>query len=127
MREEQISLLTEKKQELLAKENSNTEGLSNETKTAFRSSGVAHLLAVSGLHVGIIVAIFRKLLKKMKKHLWLKLIIICPLLLVYMYICNFAYSIIRASIMAIILLTILVMSGIKRLLIVVSMFCQHHE
>jgi hypothetical protein len=33
MREEQISLLTEKKQELLTKDNSNTEGLSNETKT----------------------------------------------------------------------------------------------
>lgn len=78
--------------------------LNSEQYDAYQLSGVAHLLAVSGLHVGIIVGLFRKIFKKLKKHLWVKLAVICPLLLIYMYICNFAYSIIRASIMATILL-----------------------
>jgi len=78
--------------------------LGSEQYSAYQLSGVAHLLAVSGLHVGIIVGLFRKLFKRMKKHLWIKLVVICPLLLIYMYLCNFAYSIIRASIMATILL-----------------------
>ena len=78
--------------------------LGSEQYSAYQLSGVAHLLAVSGLHSGIIVGLFRKLFKRMKKRLWIKLAVICPLLLIYMYFCNFAYSIIRASIMATILL-----------------------
>ena len=78
--------------------------LGEEQYSAYQLSGVAHLLAVSGLHVGIIVSIFRLLLKRIKKRLWIKLLVICPLLLIYAYVCNFAYSVIRASIMATILL-----------------------
>lgn len=39
----------------------NREGLSPETTNAFRSSGAAHILALSGLHLGIIYMIISKL------------------------------------------------------------------
>jgi len=80
--------------------------LSDGQYSAYKLSGVAHLLAVSGLHVGIIVGIFTKIFQKFKskKAKIIKLAVIAPFLLFYMYICNFAYSIIRATIMAIILL-----------------------
>ena len=73
-------------------------------KEAFKLAGVAHLLAVSGLHVGIIVAIFDWLCKKLKLNKWVKLVIIGSLLLFYMYICDFSASIVRASIMSIMLM-----------------------
>ncbi len=71
---------------------------------AYKSSGVAHLLAVSGLHVGLVVAIIYWLLKKLKIKGWWRVVIISPLLFIYAYLCGFSYSIIRASIMALVLM-----------------------
>lgn len=70
----------------------------------FRLSGVAHILAVSGLHVGIIVMALNFLLKPIKHKKWLKFAIISIFLLFYMYLCDFSISVIRASIMAVVLL-----------------------
>lgn len=61
---------------------------------SFRLSGVAHLLAVSGLHVGIIVSILSFSLKKVKG--WKKVLIIGLVLLFYMHICNYSVSVVRA-------------------------------
>lgn len=71
---------------------------------AFKLSGVAHLLAVSGLHVGIIVGFLYKILNLMKIKRWPRVIIIAIFLLIYMYTCGFAISIIRATIMSLVLL-----------------------
>jgi competence protein ComEC len=71
---------------------------------AYKSAGVAHLLAVSGLHVGLVVAILNWLMKKCKIKGWWRLGIIAPLLFGYAYLCGFSYSIIRASIMALVLM-----------------------
>ena len=70
----------------------------------FKLSGVAHLLAVSGLHVGIILGILTKLFAWRKRRRWYKLGIISFILLLYAYLCGFSISIVRASIMSIILL-----------------------
>jgi len=70
----------------------------------FKLSGVAHLLAVSGLHVGIIVGILNYIFKKCKIKKWYKFAIIAIFLLLYMHICGYSVSIIRASIMSLILL-----------------------
>ncbi len=70
----------------------------------FKLSGVAHLLAVSGLHVGIIVGILTKLFAWRKRRRWYKLGIISVILLLYAYLCSFSISIVRASLMSIILL-----------------------
>lgn len=78
--------------------------LSENQYSAYKLSGIAHLLAVSGLHVGIIVLVISKLLEIFKIKRWGKLCIIGVFLFFYTYICNFSISVIRASIMAIILM-----------------------
>lgn len=78
--------------------------LSDKQYSAYKMSGVAHLLAVSGLHVGIIVVILTFILNKLKANKWLKLVFIGVFLAIYTYLCGFALSIIRASIMALVLL-----------------------
>ena len=78
--------------------------LSDKQYNVYKLSGVAHLLAVSGLHVGIIVHILKKISNFHKKRRWWKCGIITAALLFYMYMCNYSISIVRASIMSIILL-----------------------
>lgn len=72
--------------------------------SAYKLSGVAHLLAVSGLHVGIITAVLLKLLDIFKVKRWWRFGIVGSFLLLYMSVCNFAVSIVRATIMAMILM-----------------------
>lgn len=70
---------------------------------AFSLSGTAHLLCVSGLHVGFLVAIlylFFNLIKLKKKYVF---IILSIFLLFYCYLCGFSPSVVRASIMSIVL------------------------
>lgn len=71
---------------------------------SFKLSGVAHLLAVSGLHVGIVVGLFNWLCDKLKFKKWLKISIIGVLLAFYVYLCDFSTSIVRAAVMAMVLL-----------------------
>ena len=71
---------------------------------SFQLSGVAHLLAVSGLHVGIITAVLYKLLDWCRVRRWPRFILVAIILLFYAYICNFSVSVVRASIMALVLL-----------------------
>lgn len=78
--------------------------LSDNQYSAYKLSGIAHLLAVSGLHVGIIVLVISKILNLIKIRKWGKLMVVSIFLLCYMYICNFSISVVRASIMAIVLL-----------------------
>jgi len=78
--------------------------LDDEYQNTFRLSGVAHLLAVSGLHVGIIVAALSFILKPLKHKKWLRFSIISSILIFYMYLCGFAMSVMRAVIMSIVLL-----------------------
>lgn len=70
----------------------------------FKLSGVAHLLAVSGLHVGILVGILIVLLKLFKAKPTIKLIVVSIVLLFYAYLCGFSVSVVRACIMSIIML-----------------------
>lgn len=80
------------------------EMLSSDVYSAYRLSGVAHLLAVSGLHVGIIVLILSFILKKCRAKDWVRLLVISIFLMLYLSLCNFTVSAIRASIMAIVLI-----------------------
>lgn len=79
--------------------------LSDNLYHSYKSAGVAHLLAVSGLHVGLIIAILYWILKKLKVKDIVRVIILGIILLVYAYLCNFSYSVVRACIMAIVLLS----------------------
>ena len=76
--------------------------LSNELKEAFRASGTSHILAVSGLHVGIIYLIILSIfsfLGKRGKRFVLKQILILLFLWGYVFITGMPVSVIRAAIM----------------------------
>lgn len=78
--------------------------LSDNQYNAYKTSGVAHLLAVSGLHVGIIAMIINFILRLVKIEGWWKFSIVAILLLLYTYICGFSNSILRATIMSLVLI-----------------------
>ena len=71
---------------------------------SFRGSGVAHILAVSGLHVSIILFILNFILKKCRANNVVRLIFSIILLLFYNYLCGFSVSVMRASLMSTLLL-----------------------
>ncbi len=77
-----------------------TEMLSDNQYLNYKLAGVAHLLAVSGLHVGIIVGILNFISKKLKIKPIFNFIFNLAFLLFYMYLCNFSVSVVRASIMS---------------------------
>ncbi len=70
----------------------------------YQDAGVAHLFAVSGMHIGIIVMVLVWILTRChvprRYHLW----IVVPPLLFYGYICGFTPSICRAIVMSVVLL-----------------------
>lgn len=78
--------------------------LNDDVYSVFKDSGIAHLLAVSGFHISVIVAFLSFVLNKLKTNKYLKISIIAVILFVYAYLCSFSVSVIRASIMALLLL-----------------------
>jgi len=76
--------------------------LSDKQYSAYKLSGVAHLLAVSGLHVGIIVKILSMAFNFKKSKKWWKVGIIATILMLYTHICGYSISVVRASIMSLI-------------------------
>lgn len=78
--------------------------LSSEYYQIFRQSGLAHILAVSGLHIGFLVAILLWITKKLKIKSKFRFWIVAFVLLVYNIICGFSPSVFRASIMSLCLM-----------------------
>lgn len=64
---------------------------------SMRLGGIAHVFAVSGLHVGVLYAFLSKLLSS--KSAKTKLAVIFPILVLYAYVCGFTPSIMRATAM----------------------------
>jgi competence protein ComEC len=78
------------------------DGLDNEVKDAYRSAGATHVLAVSGLHVGILsamIAFFLGFLKKHQKSKYLYLFLILSVLFGYAFLTGLSPSVLRASVM----------------------------
>lgn len=73
-----------------------------ELKTQFINSGVIHVLAVSGLHVGYILIIFIFLFGRL--NIYLRTILIAAGLLTFMLITGIPPSVFRATVMALIIL-----------------------
>ena len=79
--------------------------LGDDIYISYRLSGIAHLLAVSGLHVALIVGVIRAILSLFRvKNNWAKIVLISAFLLFYSYVCDFSSSVVRASIMSILAL-----------------------
>lgn len=71
-----------------------------EIKQAYSSAGATHILAVSGLHVGIVYLVLHYLLfflKKRKWQTWLKFILILLSLWTYTFITGLSPSVLRAA------------------------------
>ncbi|MBR4435850.1 MAG: ComEC/Rec2 family competence protein [Clostridia bacterium] len=76
--------------------------LTDERYAPFRASGTAHLLAISGFHVGIIAGVLIAALKRLKSGV--RTAIIAALLLFYCALTAFTPGVVRASIMLVALM-----------------------
>ncbi len=78
--------------------------LSDQSYQAFKDTGIAHVLAVSGLHVGLIILILLMLLKLLRVRSIAQWWIVLVILLFYCMMVSFTPSVLRASIMAMVVL-----------------------
>lgn len=77
----------------------NTDGIEEGTLTAFRYGGIAHIFAVSGLHIGIIYGLLSALCKRLKLNRFIGFAVCILPLFLYSGVCGFTVSSIRAFIM----------------------------
>lgn len=64
-----------------------------------RAAGLAHIFAVSGLHIGFLVGVAAFILKKLRANNVITCIVLAILILTYGTLCGFTSSLIRASVM----------------------------
>lgn len=96
------------------------DNLSEDIEISFRKSSLTHLLAVSGSHIAYIItglAFCLRMLKVPKRAVNILTIIF---LILFMYIVDFSASVVRASIMGIILLLSLILNRENDLLTTIS-------
>jgi len=72
----------------------------SEVKTSFINSGVMHILAVSGLHVGLITIILVVVLAAVRIPETPRILLICLMLIVYIFLTGSSPSVVRAVMMA---------------------------
>ena len=76
--------------------------ISSDTITDFSASGAMHVLAVSGLHVGILLYIIRLLFRKILKSQipnWVQLLVTLSLIWCFAFITGLSASVVRAAFM----------------------------
>ncbi len=99
--------------------------LSPEIERSYRMTGVAHVLAISGLHVGIVYAVIRLVLGKIIRHKKTVLFITIGLLVLFAVLSGLSGSVIRAVVM----FSIVGIGGLAHYktqtihLLAISMFC----
>lgn len=86
----------------------NSEVIDDEIISSFRNTGVAHIFAVSGLHIGFLAMALTFLFSKLKLNRVLSAILTISILSFYSGVCGFTPSSIRAVIMS----SVLILSGI---------------
>jgi len=77
----------------------NTDMISKETLTAFRYGGIAHVFAVSGLHIGVVYGALTFVFKKVGVSRYVSAVIKVAFMVLYAGVCNFSSSSVRAVIM----------------------------
>jgi len=75
------------------------EELSKEIKDIFANAGTSHILAISGLHIGIVAGLILSVLKIFRLRLTSRYIIAIPLVFFYVFICGLRSPTLRAGIM----------------------------
>lgn len=76
-------------------------GISESTYTDYRRSGIAHILAVSGLHVVFLYSAINLILKKCRVRKKIRAYLSIPVLFLFSATCGFSPSVIRASVMTV--------------------------
>jgi len=76
-------------------------GLSKELYSVFKYTGTVHILAISGLHIGIIIFILLVFLKALRLKLKARLAVTILFLLFYSFMTGLRPSVVRATIMGI--------------------------
>ena len=71
----------------------------SEMNEVYRDAGISHLLAVSGLHVGFVVLLLSWILSLFKINDRISSAVLISLLFIYVILCGFATSVVRAFIM----------------------------
>lgn len=79
-------------------------GLDDEIKEIYSESGIAHLLAVSGLHVGFVVTLISAILGLFKVSDKFRFYFISIAVFLYAFLCGFSVSVTRAFIMTVVML-----------------------
>ncbi len=82
----------------------NADYMDGEVISNFRASGVAHIFAVSGLHIGFCAVVLKFLTDKLKFNKYVKFVFILSVLIFYSGVCGFTASSIRATVMTGVLL-----------------------
>lgn len=77
----------------------NTGDMETDALQSFRYGGVAHIFAVSGLHIGIIYGILNFLCKKFRVNKWISTVFCLAFVFFYAGFCGFTSSSLRAAIM----------------------------
>lgn len=80
------------------------ENMSNDTYKVFSYSGIAHILAVSGLHIGFLVTMLLLIFKLFKFNQHISNGVMIAILFCYASLCDFTPSVTRAIIMSIVLI-----------------------
>lgn len=73
-----------------------------EIKDAISNLGISYLFCISGFHISIISSLLNKLLSKVSKNTLANDILVIIILLLYAFICDFSYGILRATLMYVI-------------------------
>ncbi len=73
--------------------------IDGEVIESYRNAGIAHIFAVSGLHIGILALALGFILKKLKVNGYVSAIIVTLACLFYSGVCSFSASSLRASVM----------------------------
>ncbi len=81
----------------------NTHQLEKDVVSLFRSSGVSHIVVVSGLHLSIITALITKLMKKTVKNRYISSGVIILAIITFAAMTGFGYSVVRAMIVQIVI------------------------
>ena len=75
------------------------EAMSEDETAAFRTLGIAHVTAVSGLHVGILAAALLPLLRRFRAGRKARFVLLALFLLAYSWLTGFSAASLRASVM----------------------------
>ncbi|MCD7729278.1 MAG: ComEC/Rec2 family competence protein [Clostridia bacterium] len=89
----------------------NTEYVETSTIECFRYGGIAHVFAVSGLHIGLVFAAVTLILKKLRVNRYVSAAVSVVLIFFYAGICGFTLSSVRAAIMCTVMLAVKLTGG----------------